>query len=52
MPNGEDATGDCRRLHNEEFYYSYSPLNIRVIKTGRIGWAVHVAPVQLFGVEI
>lgn len=49
MPVGEDVTGDCRRLHNEELHYSYSPLNIiRLIKTRRIGWAEHVTPIQFF----
>jgi hypothetical protein len=39
-----EATGEWRRLHNEELNDLYSSPNIiRVIKTRRIRWAGHVA---------
>jgi hypothetical protein len=47
-----------KKLHNEELNDMYSSLNIvRVIKSGRMRWAEHVArmgkerPVQGFGGE-
>jgi hypothetical protein len=40
----DEVTGECRRLHNGELYDLYSsPDIIRVIKSGRMRWAVHVA---------
>jgi hypothetical protein len=43
-PKRDEATGECRRLHNEELNDLYSSLNIiRVIKSRRIRWAGHVA---------
>jgi hypothetical protein len=40
----DEATGDWRRLHNEELNYLYSSPNIiRVIKSRRLRWAGHVA---------
>ena len=43
-PSGEEVTGECRRLHNEELNDLYSPLNIvRVIKSRRMRSAGHVA---------
>ena len=43
-PKGDEVTGECRRLRNEELYDLYcSPEIIRVIKSTRIRWAVHVA---------
>jgi hypothetical protein len=42
--NGEEVTGDWRRLHNEELHEFYCLTNvIRVIKSKRIRWAGHVA---------
>jgi uncharacterized membrane protein len=39
-----DATGDWRKLHNEELHNLYSlPNIIRMIKSRRMRWAGHVA---------
>jgi hypothetical protein len=36
---------EWRKLHNEELYYLYSSSNIiRAVKSGRMRWAGHVAP--------
>jgi hypothetical protein len=43
-PKWDEATGDWRRLHNEELNDLYSSPNIiRVIKSTRLRWAGHVA---------
>jgi hypothetical protein len=43
-PKRDEATGECRRLHNEELNDLYSSQNIiRVIKSRRMIWAGHVA---------
>jgi hypothetical protein len=43
-PKRDEATGDWRRLHNEELHDLYaSPNIIRVIKSRRLRWAGHVA---------
>jgi hypothetical protein len=43
-PKRDEATGGCRKLHNEELHGSFSsPSIIRVIKTRRMRWAGHVA---------
>jgi hypothetical protein len=43
-PKRDEATGEWRRLHNEELNGLYSSPNIiRVIKSRRMGWAGHVA---------
>jgi hypothetical protein len=45
-PRREIVSGGWRRLHNEELLNLYaSPNIIRAIKSGRIGWADHVARV-------
>jgi hypothetical protein len=42
-PKRDEATGDWRRLHNEELSDLYSSPNvIRVIKSRRMRWAGHV----------
>jgi hypothetical protein len=42
-PKRDEATGDWRRLHNEELNDLYlSPNIIRVIKSRRLRWAGHV----------
>jgi hypothetical protein len=39
-PKGDEVTGDCRRLHNEELHKLYSSPNIiRMIKSRRMGRA-------------
>jgi hypothetical protein len=46
QPKGEEVTGACRRLLNEELLNLYpSPNIIRVIKSKRIKYAGHVAPI-------
>jgi hypothetical protein len=43
-PKREEATGEWRRLHNEELYALYSSPNIiRVITSRRLRWAGCVA---------
>jgi hypothetical protein len=43
-PKTDEATGDWRKLHNEELHNLYSlPSKIRMIKSGRRIWAGHVA---------
>jgi hypothetical protein len=43
-PKRDEATGEWRRLHNEEINDLYSSPNvIRVIKSRRMRWAGHVA---------
>jgi hypothetical protein len=43
-PKRDEATGEWRRLHNEELNDQYSSPNIiRVIKSRRMRWAGHVA---------
>jgi hypothetical protein len=42
-PKGDKATGEWRRLHDEELNNLYSSPNIiRVIKSKRMRWAGHV----------
>jgi hypothetical protein len=41
---GDEVTGECRKLHNEELNDLYSSSNnIRVIKSRRMRWAGHAA---------
>jgi hypothetical protein len=43
-PNGDEVTGEWRKLHNEELHNLYpSPDIIRQIKSRRKKWAGHVA---------
>jgi hypothetical protein len=43
-PKRDEATGEWRRLHNEELNDLYSlPNIIRVIKSRRMRWAGHIA---------
>jgi hypothetical protein len=46
-PKSEEVAGGWRRLHNEELHNLYaSPNFIRVIKSKRLIWAVHVARME------
>jgi hypothetical protein len=43
-PKGDEVTGGCKKLHNEELHNLYSsPSIIRMIKSRRMMWAGHVA---------
>ena len=43
-PKRDEVTGEWRKLHNEELNDLYcSPNIIRVMKSRKIRWAVHVA---------
>jgi hypothetical protein len=43
-PKSDGVTGEWRKLHNEELNDLYSsPSFVRVIKSRRMGWTVHVA---------
>jgi hypothetical protein len=43
-PKRDEVTGEWRKLHNEELNDLYSLPNIvRVVKSGRMRWAGHVA---------
>jgi hypothetical protein len=42
-PKGDEATGEWRRLHNQELYALYSPNIIRMIKSRRMRWSGYVA---------
>jgi hypothetical protein len=45
-PKRNEVTGGWRKLHNEEFRDLYSsPRIIRIIKSKRMRWAGHVAPI-------
>jgi hypothetical protein len=43
----DEVTGGWRKLHNEEFHKLYSsPSIIRIIKSMRMRWALHVAQMR------
>jgi hypothetical protein len=43
-PEGDEETGDWRKLHNEELHNLYSsPSIIRIIRSRWMRWAGHVA---------
>ena len=44
-PKRDEVTGEWRKLRNEELNDLYSPNIVRVIKSGRMRWAGHVARV-------
>jgi hypothetical protein len=44
-PKRDEVTGEWRKLHNKELHDLYSsPSIIRIIKSRRIRWAGHLAP--------
>jgi hypothetical protein len=43
-PQRGEVTGEWRKLHNKELNDLYSPNIARVIKSRRMRWAGHVAP--------
>ena len=43
-PKRDEVTREWRKLHNEELNDLYSSPNIRVVKSGRMRWTGHVAP--------
>jgi hypothetical protein len=45
-PNSCEVTGDWRKLRNEEFHDLYSSSNLRVFKSRRMRWVVHVARME------
>ena len=47
MPKGEEVTGECRNVQNEELHEMRSTTNIiRLIKSRWLGWAGNVARVR------
>jgi hypothetical protein len=42
-PKRDEVTGGWRKLHNEELHNLYYSPTIRIIKSRRMRWAVHVA---------
>ena len=49
-PKRDEVKWEWRKLHNEELNDLYSSPNIiRVIKSGRMRWEGHVAPVEESG---
>jgi hypothetical protein len=52
-PKRDHVTGDWRKLNNEELHNLYSSPNIiRIIKSGRMKWAGHVARMGRLGMHI
>jgi hypothetical protein len=52
-PKRDEVTGEWRKLYNEELRDLYSsPSIIRIIKSGRMRWACHVARMGRRGARI
>ena len=46
-PKRDEVTGEWRKLHNKELNDLYfSPNTVQVIKTRKMRWAGHVAPMK------
>jgi hypothetical protein len=46
-PKRDEVRGDLRKLHNEELNNLYSSQGIiRMMKSGRVRWAGHIASVE------
>jgi hypothetical protein len=44
-PKRDEVTMEWRKLHNDELHHLYpSPIIVRVIKSRRMRWVGHVAP--------
>ena len=43
VPKRDEMIGEWRKLHNEELNDLYSRNIVRVVKSRRLRWAVHVA---------
>jgi hypothetical protein len=48
---GDEVTGECRRIHNEEIHDLYCSSNIMMIKSRIMRWAVHVARMRVRRIE-
>jgi hypothetical protein len=46
-PKREEVTRELIKLHNEKLNDVHSPTIVRVIKSRRMRWAGHVAPIGL-----
>ena len=46
VPKRLEVTGEWRKLHNENDDLYSSPNIVRVMKSRRMGWAGHVAPME------
>jgi hypothetical protein len=45
-PKRDEVIGDMRKLHTQELHHLYSsPKMIRIMKSRRMRWARHVAPI-------
>jgi hypothetical protein len=52
-PKGDEKTGSCRKLYNEEFHnLCSSPSIFRMIKPSRMGWAGHEARMRKRGMQV
>jgi hypothetical protein len=52
-PKRDEVTGEWRKLHNKELHDLFSsPSIIRIIKSRRMTWAVHVARMGRRGTSI
>jgi hypothetical protein len=53
VPKRDEVTGGCRKLHNEGLHNLYSsPSIIRMIKSRRMKWTGHLAPMVRRGMHV